>query len=94
LSGSADEVCKQFAIRDRRLAVPFPAARRLSPLSGRRLSQTRKLVELRVDIDEWILVVMRADQKDSGNVVRGKCNHYPKAAGKMHDADLGQNTFA
>jgi hypothetical protein len=75
-------------------AALFTAARRLSPLGGRRLSQTRKLVELGVDIHEWILVIMRADQKDRGNVVRGKCNHYPKKTGKMRDADLGQKIIA
>lgn len=37
---------------------------------------------------------MRADQKDRGNVVRGKCNHYPKGTGKMRDADLGQKIVA
>jgi len=84
------EVCKEFAIRDRGLAILFPAARWLSPLGSRWLSQTRELVELRVDIHEWIFVIMRADQKDRGNVVRGKCNHYPKRPGKMRDADLRQ----
>jgi hypothetical protein len=94
LSGSADEVCKEFAIRDRGLAVLFPAARRLNPLGSRRLSQTRELVELRVHIHEWISVIMRAAQKDRGNVVHGKCNDYPKRPGKMRNADLGQKIVA
>jgi len=85
---------QKFAIRNRWLAILFPAARRLSPLASRRLSQTREPVELRVDIHEWILVIMRADQKDRGNVVRGKCNDYPKRPGKMRDADLGQKIVA
>ena len=33
---------------------------------------------------------MRADQKDCGNIVRRKCDHYPKGTGKMRYADLGQ----
>jgi hypothetical protein len=60
LSGSPDEVRNEVAIWDRGLAVLLTAARRLSPLSGR-LSQTGEVVELRVDIDERISAVMRAD---------------------------------
>ena len=37
---------------------------------------------------------MRADQKDRGNVVHGKCNDYPKRPGKMRNADLGEKIVA
>jgi len=47
-------------------------------VDSRRLSQAREFVELRVDIDEWVLVIMRADQEDDGIIVRGKCNHHPE----------------
>ena len=58
------------------------------------VTQTRELVELRVHIHEWISVIMRAAQKDRGNVVHGKCNDYPKRPRKMRNADLGQKIVA
>ena len=51
-------------------------------------------IELRVDIHERIFVIMRADQKDRGNVVRSKCDDCPERPGKMRDADLGQKIVA
>jgi hypothetical protein len=84
------KVRKEFAIRDRGLAIVRPAARWLRPLRSRRLSQAREFVELRVDVDEWVLVIMRADQEDGGSIVRGKCNHHPERSGKMRDTDPGK----
>ena len=33
---------------------------------------------------------MRADQKNSGDVLRSKCNHYPERSAEMRYADLGE----
>jgi hypothetical protein len=90
LASPAGKVRKELAIWDRRLAIFRPAARWLRPLRSRWLSQAREFVELRVDIRERVLVIMRADQKDHGSIVRGKCNHHPERSGKMRYTDLGE----
>ena len=69
---------------------PRPHNMAVRPLRSRRLSQTRKFVELRVDIHEWISVIMWADQKDSGNIGFGKCNDHPERSGEMRYTDLGE----
>jgi hypothetical protein len=90
LPGSVGKVRQEFAIRDRRLAILHPAARRLRPLRGRRLGQASELVKLRIDIYEWISVVMRADQKDGGGIVRRKRGDHSECSGKVRYADLGE----
>jgi hypothetical protein len=58
-----------------------PAAWRFCTLAGGRFGEVYEFVELRVDVHEWILIIVRGDQKNSGNVVRGKRNNYPERSG-------------
>ena len=84
------QTCDCSIAGDLGLAILRPAARWLRPLRSRRLSQAREFAELGADIHEWILVIMRADQKDGGSIVRRKCNHHPERSGKMRYTDLGE----
>jgi hypothetical protein len=94
LASPVGKVPKEFPIRDRGLAILCPAAWWLRPLRGRWLTQPCEFVQLRVDIHERILVIMRAHQEDSGGIVCGECNHYSKHSGEMRYADSGEKIVA
>jgi hypothetical protein len=38
--------------------------------------------------------IVRADQKDSGNIVLRKCNHHPEYSGKVRYTDIGEEAIA
>ena len=90
LASPADKIRKEFAVRNWGIAILHRTAWRLRPLGSWWTVQTSELIELRVDIHEWILVIMRGDEKNSGNVLRRECDHYPERSGEMGYTDLGE----